>query len=184
MPMNTNLTSALSEFSKGRWAGEPPKQPPLRPTELNRKSEGLALPSAKIFAQRDLARFVGQVHKLILRMFQCLGDLRLVTHARSWLDNVAPVAFARYLMAFFIGVIAVLAWQSYRDGAKDQMIAAAPAGLDSVRQSVEKLAVEIAKVQAAEQDILDKISTPPPRPSAAPARNSAPRPSQAVPPWR
>jgi hypothetical protein len=64
------------------------------------------------------------------------------------------------------------------------MIAAAPAGLDSVRQSVEKLAVEIAKVQAAEQDILDKISTPPPRPSAAPARNSAPRPSQAVPPWR
>ena len=179
--MNSNLTSAISEFSKGRWASEPLEQPPLRPTELNLKSEGLALPSAKTLARRNLARFVGRVHKLLLRMFQCLDDLRLVTRARSWLDNVAPVAFARYLIAFFIGVIATLAWQFYRDGAKDQMIAAAPASIDSVRQSVEKLAVEIAKVQAAEQDILDKISIPPPRPAAAPARNPASRPSQALP---
>ena len=153
--MNSNLTSAISEFSKGEWESEPLKQPPLRPTELNLKSEGLAPPSAKIFA--------------------------LVTRARSWLDNVAPVAFARYLIGFFIGVIATLAWQFYRDGANDQMIAAAPASIDSVRQSVEKLAVEIAKVQAAEQDILDKISIPPPRPAVAPARNPAPRPSQALP---
>ena len=182
--MNSNLTSTLSEFSKGRWASELLKHPSLRPTELNLKSEGLALPSAKFFSRRDLAHFVGRFHKLILRMFQCLGNLRLVTRARSRLDNVAPVAFARYLIAFFIGVIATLAWQFYRDGAKDQMIAAAPASLDSVRQSVEKLAVEIAKVQAAEQDILDKISTPPPRPAAAPARNPAPRPSQTLPSWR
>ena len=182
--MNSNLTSALSEFSKGRWASEPLKQPPLRPTELNLKSKGLALPSAKIFARHDLTHFVGRVHKLILRMFQCLGDLRLLTRARSWLDNVAPVVFARYLIAFFFGVIATLAWHFYRDSAKDQMIAGAPANLDSLRQSVEKLAVEIVKVQAAEQDILDKISTPPPPPATAPARNPAPRPSQLLPSWR
>src|SRR6516162_8477965 len=103
MPMNSNLTSTLSEFSKGRWASELLKHPSLRPTELHLKSERLALPSAKIFSRRDLAHFVGRVHKLILRMFQCLGNLRLVTPARSWLDNVAPVAFARYLIAFFIG---------------------------------------------------------------------------------
>jgi len=181
MPMNPKLTSALSEFSKGQWASDPLKQPPLHPIELNLKSDGLALPSAKMFA--DLAHFLGRVYKLTLLKFQYIGHLRLVTRARSWLDNV-PVAFARYLIAFFIGVIATSAWQFYRDGAKDQMIAGPAAGLDSVRQSVEKLAVEIAKVQAAEQDILDRISTPPPRPAAAPARNPAPRPSQAVPSLR
>src|SRR5262249_346041 len=72
MPMNSNLTSTLSEFSKGRWASELLKHPSLRPTKLNLKSEGLALPSAKFFSRRDLAHFVGWVHKLIFRMFQSL----------------------------------------------------------------------------------------------------------------
>ena len=140
MPMNSKLRSAISEFSKGRWAAEPSDEPPLHPTELN--------PVMKVL---------------------------------SWFGRLAPLAFARYLIAFFIGVIATSAWQFYRDGAKDQMIAAPAPGLDSVRQSVEKLAFEIAKVQVAQQDILDKISTPPPRPAAAPARNPAPRPAQTVP---
>ncbi len=51
------------------------------------------------------------------------------------------------------------------------MIAAAPASLDLVRQSVDKLAVEITKVQAAEREILDRISTAPLRSAAPPARN-------------
>src|SRR5712672_1444486 len=82
----------------------------------------------------------------------------------SWLGKLAPLAFARYLIAFFIGVIATLAWQSYRDGMRGETIPVAPASLDLMRQSVDKLAIEIAKLQAAEQDILDRISTPPPRP--------------------
>lgn len=60
---------------------------------------------------------------------------------RSWLDGLA-----RYLIAFFIGVVATLAWQSYRDGSK-----------------IDKLAAEITKVQVVEQGILEKISTPSPR---------------------
>ena len=60
---------------------------------------------------------------------------------RSWLDRLA-----RYLIAFFIGVITTLAWQSYRDGSK-----------------IDNLAVEINKVQAVEQGILEKMSTPRPR---------------------
>jgi hypothetical protein len=55
-------------------------------------------------------------------------------------------------------------------------------GLAAVRQSVEQLAAaqqqmtdEIAKLQATEQEILDKVSGPP-RPAAAPARKSAPSP--------
>ena len=33
--MNSKLSLALSEFSKGRWAAEPSDEPPLHPTELN-----------------------------------------------------------------------------------------------------------------------------------------------------
>ena len=68
--------------------------------------------------------------------------------------------------------------------------------LASVRQDVDRLAAQlsfgqrqmagdIAKLQASEQDILNKISAPPPRPAAAPARKPvlpAPQqPSQAPP---
>jgi hypothetical protein len=129
MPMNSKLSLALSEFSKGRWATEPSNEPPLHPTERT-----------------------------------------LVTRVRSWLGKLAPLVFARYLITFFIGVAATLAWQSYRYATREEKIAAAPASLDLVRQSVDRLAVEITKLQATERDILDRISTPPPRSVAPPAR--------------
>jgi 2-keto-3-deoxy-galactonokinase len=138
--MKRNLTVALSEFSKGRWAAESSDEPPLHPTELN-----------------------------------------LVTRVLSRLGKLSPLATARYLIAFFIGVAATLALQSYRGTTKEEMIVAAPASLDLLRQSVDKLAVEITKVQAAEQDILNQISTAPSRPIATPARNPLPRPPQARP---
>lgn len=138
--MKRNLTVALSEFSKGRWAAESSDEPPLHPTELN-----------------------------------------LVTRVWSRLGKLSPLATARYLIAFFIGVAATLALQSYRGTTKEEMIVAAPASLDSLRQSVDKLAVEITKVQAAEQDILNQISTAPSRPIAIPARNPLPRSPQARP---
>jgi hypothetical protein len=65
-------------------------------------------------------------------------------------------------------------------------------GLVAVRQRVDQLAAQIAagqeqmtrdftmKLQAAEQDILEKVSTPP-QPAAAPPRRPAPPPSQAAP---
>ena len=102
-------------------------------------------------------------------------ELNLVTRVASALGKLTPLAFARYLITFFIGVIATLAWQSYRGPTREEMIAVAPASLDSVRQSIDKLAAEIIKVRAAEQDILGKISTPPSRPAATAARNPAPR---------
>jgi hypothetical protein len=108
-------------------------------------------------------------------------ELNLVTRAWSRLGKLGPLAFARYLIAFFIGVTATLALQSYRDATREEKIVAAPAGLDSLRQSVDKLAAEIAKVKAVEQDILDRISTAPSHPTATPARNPVPRSSQARP---
>jgi hypothetical protein len=65
-------------------------------------------------------------------------------------------------------------------------------GLAAVRQRVDQLAAEIAagqeqmardftvKLQAAEQDILEKVSAPPPQPAAAAPRRPAP-PSQPAP---
>ena len=59
-------------------------------------------------------------------------------------------------------------------------------GLAGVRQRVDQIAAQLAagqeqmtrdianKLQAAEQDILDKLSAPPPQPAAAPARKPAP----------
>ncbi len=65
--MNSKLSLALSEFSKGRWATEPSDEPPLHPNELN-----------------------------------------LVMRLRVWLDKLAPLAFARYLITFFVG--SLLPW--------------------------------------------------------------------------
>ena len=135
--MKPNLTAALSEFSKGRWAAEPSDEQPLHPTAPN----------------------------LVTKVWSRLG----------------PLAFARYLIAFFIGVAATSSLQSYRDATREERIVTAPAGLDSLRQSVDKLAAEIAKVKAAEQDILDRISTALSHPTATPARNPVPRSSQARP---
>src|SRR6267378_1028969 len=143
---------------------------------------------------------------------------------RQSLGMRAPLAIARFLITFCIGVAATLAWQSYGDAARemiansspqlgwlapqaaplaqtvsDMVAPAAPAapspdmqqlkemslGLAALRQSVDQLAArlaagqqqmagDIATLQAAEQDILHKISAPPPRPAAAPARKPVP----------
>jgi hypothetical protein len=174
MPMNSGLTSALSEFSKKSEFSKSPlatrasNEPPLHPSELN-----------------------------------------LIMRARLWLGRVIPFAFARFLMIFFIGVAATLAWQSY-GGAAREMIAswspyfgwlappAAPAGaspdqlatisrgLVLVRQNIDKLAADIAKLQATQQGALDRTSAPPPAPAGVPARKPVPQtpPPARTPPLR
>jgi hypothetical protein len=123
MPMNSSLTSSLSEFSKGR----PDK--PLRGSTVR----------------------------------------NLITAARLWLGKLVSFAVVRVLLIFFVGFAAGIAWQSY-GGAGRKAIAAwsphlawlAPAADDTsadrfkamslalatARQSLDKLATEIGKVQA------------------------------------
>lgn len=126
IPMNPSLTAALSEFSKGRVATEPSNERPLHRTKW-----------------------------------------KLITRARLWLGKA--VLLSRYLIIFFIGVVATLAWQSYGGTAREAIaswsphlawLAPAPAGtsperfkatslaLAAVRQSVDKLATEVSKLQA------------------------------------
>ena len=47
-------------------------------------------------------------------------------------------------------------------------------GLDAVRQSVDELAAGQERMTRDINNILDKISVPPPRPAAAPARKPVP----------
>jgi hypothetical protein len=170
MPMNSGLTSALSkfakrsEFSKNPFATEPSDGPPLHPSELNR-----------------------------------------ITRARLWLSKIAaPFAFARFLTIFFIGVAATLIWQSYGGaareaiaswsphlgwlapptapaGASPDQLAAVSRGLAVVRQSIDKLAADITKLEATQQDAIDRTPTPSPSPARVPARKPVPPPSRAPP---
>src|SRR5262249_9734585 len=155
-------------FSKSRWAAEPLNDPPLHPSELD--------------------------------LMQGLRSARI---------KRALLAIARFLVASCIGVAATLAWQSYGDATRgiiadlspqlewlapraapvvqaasaaaspDQVVAISR-GLAAVRQSVDRLAADIAKLQAPKQDTLgpdvrvSRTSTLPAPAVGAPARKSAP----------
>jgi hypothetical protein len=74
-----------------------------------------------------------------------------------------------------------------------QELKAMSVALAAVRQKVDQLAAQVnagqeqitrdltTKLQAAEQDILDRISVPPSQPAASPARKPAPSPLQVAP---
>ena len=148
-----------SEFSKSHLGTGASNEPPLRTNERN----------------------------LIKGVRRSLGKL----------GKAIPLAFARYLIAIFIGATGTLAWQSYGGAAREaiarwspqlgwlappaapvaQTASAASAGaspdqlkatslaLAAVRQSVDKLATEISKLQV--QGTADRSSgSPPSRPGS------------------
>src|SRR6266852_4178391 len=94
----------------------------------------------------------------------------LITRVRLWLGKLVSFAFARILMIFFIGFAAGIAWQSYGGGVRKAIagwsphlawVAPAPVSsggsaerlkatslaLATARQSLDKLATEISKLQ-------------------------------------
>jgi hypothetical protein len=94
----------------------------------------------------------------------------LITRVRLWLGKLVSFAFARILTIFLVGFAAGIAWQSHGDGVRKVVAGwsprlawvapttASPGGaaerlkatslaLGSVRQSVDKLASEISKLQ-------------------------------------
>ena len=150
--MSSGLSRAISSFSEGQWAKEPPVDV-RNPT-----------------------------------------DPEVARGMRSLLGKLRPFAAARFLLIFFIGVAATLAWQSYGGAAKETIarwsprlgwLAPQPApvaspdqlravsrGLAVARQSVDKLAADITKLQTSMQETLDKTSARPPsqQPAAASGR--------------
>ena len=131
--MNPNLTSTLSEFSKGRPATERSNDPPLHRTAWN-----------------------------------------LITRVRLWLGKLVSFAFVRVLVIFFVGFAAGFACLSYGGEVRKAIASwsprlgwlapSAPAGtasdrlkattlaLAAARQSLDKLATEISKLQAQDAD--------------------------------
>jgi hypothetical protein len=131
------------------------------------------------------------------------SELSWITRARLRVGKLVPFAFVRFLMIFFIGVAATLAWQSYGATAREVMaswsphlgwLAPPPApagaspeqliamsrGLAAMRQGVDKLAADITKLQAIQQGSLDRTAASPPSPAAAPVRKPVPQPPSPV----
>jgi hypothetical protein len=87
-----------------------------------------------------------------------LKDDRLPNRWWSRLGKLAPLAFARYLIAFFVGVAATVVWQAYGDAAREMIAPAASSpdqerfnalglDLDEVRQSIDRVAASLATSQ-------------------------------------
>jgi hypothetical protein len=181
--MASTLHRAQSEFPVDQWSNETSVDAKLRPVDLDLKNDRFSSrrPSLGKRASRALVRFlitfcIGVAATLA---WQSYGDA-----AREMIANSSPQ------LGWLAPQAAPLA-----QTVPDMVAPAAPAapspdmqqlkemslGLAALRQSVDQLAAgqqqmagDIATAQAAEQDILHKISAPPPRPAAAPARKPVP----------
>ena len=125
------------------------------------------------------------------------------------LGRLDPLAFARYLITFSIGMAVALAWQSYGGATREAAsLKAISLDRDAVRQSLDRIVTsvassqeqmtrrlersidrlaagqeqttrEISDLQTVEQYVLDRISTLPPRSAPAPVSRSVLRSPQA-----
>lgn len=125
------------------------------------------------------------------------------------LGRLDPLAFARYLIAFAIGIAVALAWQSNGNETREAaLLKAISLDRDAVRGSLDRIATsvatsqeqmtrriehnidrlaasqeqttrEISDLQTVEQYVLDRISTPPPRSGPTTVSKPASRPPQA-----
>jgi hypothetical protein len=188
--MSSTLSRTRSDVSTGLWGTEQLGGAPFRPADLDNDRFPGKRPSPGKRASRALSRFlitfcIGVAATLA---WQSYGDAAREMIASSspqlgWLaPQAAPVAQTDPDM---IAPAALAAPSPDR-----QQLNAMSLGLAALRQSVDQLAAsqeqmrgDITKLREAEQDILDKISAPPPRPAAAPARKPVPLapPSQATP---
>jgi hypothetical protein len=163
-----------SEYSADLLAGEPSVEPMARRQR----------------SSRPLTRFIITfgIGVAATLAWQSYGDMarELVANSYPQLGWLAPEPAAAHPAADTIVPPA--------SSADPQELKAMSLGLAAVRQRVDQLAAQVAagqdqmtrditiKLQAAEQDILNRISGPPPRPEAAAARK--PPPPQAAAPVR
>jgi hypothetical protein len=80
----------------------------------------------------------------------------------SWLGKLAPLA--RYPLAFFFGVTATVAWQSYGGVAREkiapyqQQFNAMSLDLDAVRQGIDRIAADLAASQDQMRRSVDQLA--------------------------
>jgi len=116
--------------------------------------------------------------------WQSYGDMARERIANSYpqLGWLAPeAAVAQTAPATIVPPIASPDQQEFKAMSSD--LAALRQRVDQIAAGQDRITRDITvKLQAAEQDILDKISAPPPQAAAAPARKSVPPPLQLAPP--
>jgi len=173
--MASALNPTQHEFTEGLWPTEPPVDATIHPLDLEGK------PSLGKRASRRLIRFLivfgaGVTATLV---WQSHGDAIRAVIADSYphLGWLAPQAAAAQTASDMAVPTAPV-----MSSADAQPFKAMSLGVAAMRQSVDQLAAQlaagqqqmagdIAKLQAAQQDILDKISHRPAAPAAAaPAR--------------
>jgi hypothetical protein len=197
--MASTLRRAQSDFPEDQWSNETSVNPKVRPVDLGLRRDRLSSkrPSLGKRASRAVVRFlitfcIGVAAALA---WQSYGDAarEMIASASPQLGWLAPQAAPLVRTASDIVAPAAPPTPS-----PDQQLKAMSLDLAAVRQNVEQLAAQfaagqqqmagdIATLQAAQQDILHKISLPPPRPAAIPARKPVPPPtslSPQVPPVR
>jgi hypothetical protein len=187
MPMSSTLSPTKSEYAAGRWATEAPLDAiPRLPNAKNGKPPRKQPSFGKRFS-RAVVRFVITfcVGVGATLAWQSYGDaaremIAISSEQLAWLAP-QPVPGAQAASQ----TNAPAAPPAPAPSPDLEQLKAVSLGLAVVRQSVDQLAAQVAagqqqmtrditKLQAAEQDILHKISEPPPRPPAAPAHKPVP----------
>jgi hypothetical protein len=178
--MDSRLSPALAEFAEGRW-----------PDARERVADRYLMDRHAL----DRHRVEPPLHPSEREHYAGEFEPRESEQPRSPRLRVLA-ALARFLTIFGIGVAATLAWQSYGNAARriaaglsgvgwlaprpapapsvpftdasPDQLAAISRSLAGVRQSVDKLAADITKLQAAKQDL------PPARTSGTPPAPASP----------
>ena len=185
--MASTLRRAQSDFPEDQWSNETSVDPKVRPVDLDLRRDRFSSkrPSLGKRASRAVVRFlitfcIGVAAALA---WQSYGDAarEMIASSSPQLGWLAPQAAPLAQTASDI-----VAPAAPRTPSPDlQQLKAMSLDLAAVRQNVEQLAAQfaagqqqmagdIATLQAAQQDILHKISPPPPRPAAVPARKPVP----------
>src|SRR5215510_5640027 len=159
--MAYTLSSTQTELQEDRWPTKPPIEATIHPTDRRMEQSSLAKRASHRFARLLIIFCIGVAATLV---WQSYGDA-----AREMIANSSPTL--RWLAPPTVAQTAsnMVAPTAPATPSPDlQQLKATSLGLAAVRQSVEQLAAaqqqltdEIAKLQATEQEILDKVSTLP-----------------------
>jgi hypothetical protein len=182
MPTSSRRSIALSEFSQGRWAAEPSNEPPLHPTELERVRR---MRPARV--RRALLALAGFLIAICMGVAATLSWLSYGNAVRGTIASLSPrlawlapqparVADAAPALSANASNASLAASAS---ASPDQLVAISRS-LAAVRQSVDKLAADISRLQATKQDAagpdirISRTSAPPPPAVSIAGRKPAP----------
>jgi hypothetical protein len=192
--MASTLRRAQSDFPEDQWSNETAVDPNVRPVDLGLRRDRFSSkrPSLGKRVSRAVVRFlitfcIGVAAALV---WQSHGDAarEMIASSSPQLGWLAPQAAP--LVQTASDIVAPAAPPTPSPDL--QQLKAMSLDLAAVRQNVGQLAAQlaagqqqmagdIATLRTAQQDILHKISPPPPRPAAVPARMPVPPPSSLSP---